>query len=131
MKILNRPMFRYGGPIKEGIMDGIKEPKRGRVDGPGSYAGRNEAELIFEKVAKGYDTPVINQSMSVSSPFLRGNNQVSQKYLQNDDGQTTKEIISNFSPSISQVPNLHILKTNTDLKKKWIELRRIKEKEIT
>ena len=28
MKILNRPMFRYGGPIKEGIMDGIRENKR-------------------------------------------------------------------------------------------------------
>ena len=27
MKPLNRPMFRYGGPIKEGIMDGIREPK--------------------------------------------------------------------------------------------------------
>jgi len=51
MKILNRPMFRYGGPIKEGIMDGIKEPKRGRVDGPGSYAG--EAE-VFANVEKGY-----------------------------------------------------------------------------
>jgi hypothetical protein len=25
MKVLNRPMFRYGGPIKEGIMSGIKE----------------------------------------------------------------------------------------------------------
>jgi len=41
MKVLNRPMFRMGGPIKEGIMSGIQEPKRGRVDGPGSYAGRN------------------------------------------------------------------------------------------
>jgi len=43
MKPLNRPMFRYGGPIKEGIMTGMKDnvdtPKRGRVDGPGSYAG--------------------------------------------------------------------------------------------
>jgi len=29
MKVLNRPMFRYGGPIKEGIMSGIKEPRRG------------------------------------------------------------------------------------------------------
>ena len=29
MKVLNRPMFRMGGPIKEGIMDGIKEPRRG------------------------------------------------------------------------------------------------------
>ena len=27
MRPLNRPMFRYGGPIKEGIMDGIKEPQ--------------------------------------------------------------------------------------------------------
>jgi hypothetical protein len=26
MKPLNRPMFRYGGPIKEGIMTGMKEP---------------------------------------------------------------------------------------------------------
>jgi len=28
MKTLNRPMFRYGGPIKEGIMNGIREPKK-------------------------------------------------------------------------------------------------------
>ena len=29
MRTLNRPMFRYGGPIKEGVMSGIREPKRG------------------------------------------------------------------------------------------------------
>ena len=28
MKPLNRPMFRYGGPIKEGIMDGIRDNKK-------------------------------------------------------------------------------------------------------
>jgi hypothetical protein len=28
MKPLNRPMFKYGGPIKEGIMSGIREPKK-------------------------------------------------------------------------------------------------------
>ena len=28
MRPLNRPMFKYGGPIKEGIMDGMKEPVR-------------------------------------------------------------------------------------------------------
>ena len=51
MKPLNRPMFRYGGPIKEGVMSGIREPKkdggsmdinkpkRGLVNEPGSYAG--------------------------------------------------------------------------------------------
>ena len=26
MRPLNRQMFRYGGPIKEGIMDGMREP---------------------------------------------------------------------------------------------------------
>ena len=30
MRPLNRPMFKMGGPVKEGIMDGIREPK---VDG--------------------------------------------------------------------------------------------------
>ena len=28
MRTLNRPMFRYGGPIKEGVMHGIREPRR-------------------------------------------------------------------------------------------------------
>ena len=28
MKILNRPMFRMGGPIKEGIMNNIREPRK-------------------------------------------------------------------------------------------------------
>ena len=33
MKTLNRPMFRMGGPIKEGIMNGIEEPRRAYQDG--------------------------------------------------------------------------------------------------
>ena len=39
MKVLNRPMFRMGGPIKEGIMDGIEEPRVGFQDGtpPGFF----------------------------------------------------------------------------------------------
>ena len=28
MKVLNRPMFRYGGPIKEGIMSGMKDNRQ-------------------------------------------------------------------------------------------------------
>ena len=28
MRTLNRPMFRYGGSIKEGVMNGIREPKK-------------------------------------------------------------------------------------------------------
>jgi hypothetical protein len=62
MKVLNRPMFRYGGPIKEGIMSGIKEPKRGRVDGPGSYAGEEAAE-IFKNVGQIITTDTPNSKV--------------------------------------------------------------------
>ena len=55
MKVLNRPMFRMGGPIKEGIMSGIQEPKRGRVDGPGSYAGKENAGQVFKNVESTYE----------------------------------------------------------------------------
>jgi hypothetical protein len=34
MKPLNRPMFRYGGPIKEGVMSGIREPKKNGGSSP-------------------------------------------------------------------------------------------------
>ena len=34
MRPLNRPMFRYGGPIKEGIMDGIKNGGLANTEGP-------------------------------------------------------------------------------------------------
>ena len=38
-KTLHRPMFRRGGRAGGGIMTGVETPKRGQVDGPGSYAG--------------------------------------------------------------------------------------------
>jgi len=38
-KTLSRPMFRRGGRAGGGIMTGVETPKRGHVDGPGSYAG--------------------------------------------------------------------------------------------
>jgi len=44
-RTLRRPMFRMGGSTGEGITSGLETPKRGRVDGPGSYAGI-EAEDI-------------------------------------------------------------------------------------
>ena len=31
MRPLNRPMFKYGGPIKEGIMTGMKEIPNGKM----------------------------------------------------------------------------------------------------
>ena len=41
MRTLNRPMFRYGGPIKEGVMDGIREPKK-----HGGSIGTRQAALV-------------------------------------------------------------------------------------
>ena len=45
MKTLNRPMFRYGGPIKEGVMNGIREPKRN-----GGSMGTRRAALVGNPV---------------------------------------------------------------------------------
>jgi hypothetical protein len=42
MKVLNRPMFRYGGPIKEGIMSGIQEPRRQRYAEPPGFVIQND-----------------------------------------------------------------------------------------
>jgi hypothetical protein len=58
MRTLSRPMFNMGGPIKQGIMHGIREPYRGGQlvrPGPGrpGYAGKTAiAKGIFSKVGK-------------------------------------------------------------------------------
>ena len=45
MRPLNRPMFRYGGPIKEGIMSGIRENyKRAGLVGDPAYPRTNGRE---------------------------------------------------------------------------------------
>ncbi len=41
MRPLNRPMFRYGGPIKQGIMDGMREPKK-----DGKIVGGKQSPLL-------------------------------------------------------------------------------------
>jgi len=46
MKTLNRPMFRYGGPIKEGVMSGIREPKRNGGSMMGNDEGPRRAALV-------------------------------------------------------------------------------------
>ena len=102
MKILNRPMFRYGGPIKEGIMDGIREPRQGyKVPGmvfPGD-ADRMlpNASKVFANVEKTImpSTSIDQGSMVPNSTFLKP---------RFNEGMNTKEIINNFSGSISQVP---------------------------
>ena len=61
-KTLSRPMFRRGGRAGGGIMTGVETPKRGYVDGPGSYAGdEKQVESItrdmdvIDKIAPRYN----------------------------------------------------------------------------
>jgi len=69
MKTLNRPMFRYGGPIKEGIMNGMQDrpgyKKAGIVSGilskiPGGQSvidyGRGIIPRIFNKIKPTFKT---------------------------------------------------------------------------
>ena len=57
MKILNRPMFRMGGPIKEGIMNGIQEPKRIGYATKGTVSVADQAKA-FENI---FTTPQVTQ----------------------------------------------------------------------
>ena len=46
--LYKRPMFRKGGSAEGGITSGLSTPKRGMVDGPGSYAGIDMNQNIAE-----------------------------------------------------------------------------------
>ena len=50
MRPLNRPMFKMGGPIKEGIMDGMKEPQA--INTVGNNANRDIMGATNPKDAK-------------------------------------------------------------------------------
>ena len=71
MRTLNRPMFNMGGPIKQGIMHGIREPYRGGQlvqPGPGrpGYAGPPKSKLgIAGWLAK--KVPFLKQPVSTVS----------------------------------------------------------------
>ena len=46
--IYKRPMFRKGGSAEGGITSGLSTPKRGMVDGPGSYAGIDMDQNVMQ-----------------------------------------------------------------------------------
>ena len=53
MSVLNRKLFNRGGPVSSrgvGITSGLATPKRGYVDRPGSYAGKEDAESSLPAV---------------------------------------------------------------------------------
>ena len=79
MKVLNRPMFRYGGPIKEGIMSGIKEPRRQGYQDKPSFVIQNDPNKMvtnkmlqnaeaFMKAGQVYDQDLNNQAFTLSAP---------------------------------------------------------------
>ena len=86
MKILNRPMFRMGGPIKEGIMNNIKEPRQGYQQS-GMVFPRDikrmmpDAAKVFADVGNQYTNtfagdkinynPYINKNRTDGKEFLR------------------------------------------------------------
>jgi hypothetical protein len=59
MRTLNRPMFNMGGPIKEGVMHGIREPHvRGQIVGGGINAAKwlaSQAGKTFGNVGRTYN----------------------------------------------------------------------------
>ena len=73
MKTLNRPMFRYGGPIKEGVMNGIREPKRNGGSMMGNNEGPRRAALvgnpIYPNIA-GRTNHVVPMAIGAAARFL-------------------------------------------------------------
>jgi len=77
MKVLNRPMFRYGGPIKEGIMSGIQEPRQRYAEPPGFVVKKDPNKMIvdrslknaeaFMNVGKSYDQDLNNKAFVLPS----------------------------------------------------------------
>jgi len=72
MKTLNRPMFRYGGPIKEGVMNGIREPKRNGGSMANNEGPRRAALVgnpIYPKV-DGRTNHVVPMAIGAAARFL-------------------------------------------------------------
>ena len=75
MKTLNRPMFRYGGPIKKGVMNGIREPKQNG----GTIAGGNQMGMpmgnrtgFADPVNPGYFSKLGTSLMNFYNPLKKG-----------------------------------------------------------
>jgi len=68
MRTLSRPMFKMGGPIKEGVMHGIREPYRGgQIVGLGSKIFKNISKL-FGKTNTIRSTPIKKVPITGTTP---------------------------------------------------------------
>ena len=102
MKILNRPMFRYGGPIKEGIMEGIQEPRQGYK--VGSKVSLSDQAKAFENI---FTTPQVTQEQ-VAQFAKRGtpNLNMGTPKISSFEKMQTNNQFGNQDPTI--VPNITI-----------------------
>jgi len=69
MKPLNRPMFRYGGPIKEGIMNGMKDNRIGFKRGGGSTFNIDFGARTQTPTTSIFNKPVSPQGITYKSMF--------------------------------------------------------------
>ena len=81
MKPLNRPMFRYGGPIKEGIMSGIKESRQGYANGPGLVIPNDPNKMGVARALKNAEAfmnvgKTYNQNLNNQAAVLPVNNEM-------------------------------------------------------
>jgi len=106
-------MFRYGGPIKEGIMSGIKEPRQGYAEPPGFVIQNDPNKMIVNKSLKNAEAfeniftpnlnktiqdnqpPVINESIFKTSP-------VKNTYASFDMAEAAPEIIPSDDEVLQQ-----------------------------
>ena len=73
MKPLNRPMFRYGGPIKEGIMTGMKDNRQaintvGSPHAPTDSSGRQGYAIPLALMAAARFLPAAYRGFKAASP---------------------------------------------------------------
>jgi hypothetical protein len=81
MKPLNRPMFKMGGLIKEGIMDGIREPKAMGGIGGGNFMGTPMGNRM------GYKNPFpigTTRGVPISTTATTGTNIPGFEFLEQD-----------------------------------------------
>ena len=108
MKILNRPMFRYGGPIKEGIMSGIKEPRQGYANGPGFVIQNDPNKMAVAKALKNAEafknifTPNVNKTIQDNK--LQSDNQINK--ISSFDKMIKNNQFGNQEPIIVPKPTI-------------------------
>ena len=83
MRILNRPMFRYGGPIKEGVMHGMRDGGRTIAGGNqigmpmGNRTGFQDPQWKFGETGLGKTLKFLNPKPLIDDTFNLTANQLS------------------------------------------------------